>query len=80
RREEAAVLNEVLARLPNDYQRVIRMRYWNGLTFHDIAPHLGRSPDAVRKLWYRAVERLQAELAAADGGCGATAAPAPTGD
>jgi DNA-directed RNA polymerase specialized sigma24 family protein len=27
-----------------------------------MAPELDRSPDAVRKLWYRALERLQQEL------------------
>jgi DNA-directed RNA polymerase specialized sigma24 family protein len=37
------------------------------MSFVDIAPLLERSPDAVRKLWYRAVERLQGELAAASG-------------
>lgn len=62
RREEAAVLDDVLARLPDEYQRVLRLRYWGGMSFVDIAPHLGRSPEAVRKLWYRAVEKLHAEL------------------
>jgi RNA polymerase sigma-70 factor (ECF subfamily) len=66
RREEAAALNDVMARLPEDYRRVLQLRYWSGMTFVDIAPLLGRSPDAVRKLWYRAVERLQSELHAAD--------------
>jgi RNA polymerase sigma factor (sigma-70 family) len=56
-----------MARLPEDYRRVLQLRYWSGMTFVDIAPLLGRSPDAVRKLWYRAVERLQSELNAADG-------------
>jgi RNA polymerase sigma-70 factor (ECF subfamily) len=65
RREEAAVLNQVLARLPLEYQRVLQMRYWSGMSFVDMAPQLGRSPDAARKLWYRALERLQSELAAA---------------
>jgi RNA polymerase sigma-70 factor (ECF subfamily) len=66
RREEAATLNDVLARLPEEYRRVLQLRYWSGMSFVDMAPLLGRSPDAVRKLWYRAVERLQGELAAAD--------------
>lgn len=65
RREEAAALAVVLSRMPDDYRRVIELRYWHGLSFIDIAPQFGRSPDAVRKLWYRALERLQGELAAA---------------
>jgi RNA polymerase sigma-70 factor (ECF subfamily) len=65
RREEAATLNQVLARLPPEYQRVLQLRYWSGMSFVDMAPQLGRSPDAARKLWYRALERLQSELATA---------------
>lgn len=63
RREEAAALKETMARLPEDYRRVLELRYWGGLSFVAIAPELGRSPEAVRKLWYRALERLQSELA-----------------
>jgi RNA polymerase sigma-70 factor (ECF subfamily) len=64
RREEAGLLNDTLARLPADYRQVLELRYWSGLSFVEMAPQLGRSPEAARKLWYRAVERLQAELAA----------------
>jgi RNA polymerase sigma-70 factor (ECF subfamily) len=63
RREEAAAINAVLTRLPPDYRRVLELRYWGGLSFVAMAPELGRSPEAVRKLWYRALERLQGELA-----------------
>lgn len=75
RREEAATLNKVLERLPEEYRRVLQLRYWSGMSFVDIAPLLSRSPDAVRKLWYRAVERLQGELAATDGRPGGTQPP-----
>lgn len=76
RREEAAALNDVLMRLPEEYRRVLQLRYWGGMSFVDIAPLLERSPDAARKLWYRAVERLQCELAAADAQRVATQPPA----
>jgi len=68
RREEASVINAILTKLPPDYRRVLELRYWGGLSFVAMAPELGRSPDAVRKLWYRALERLQGELAATGGG------------
>lgn len=79
RREEAASLNEVLARLPLDYRRVLQMRYWGGMTFAEMAPALDRSPEAARKLWYRALERLQDELTlvAGDGATAATGARSP---
>lgn len=63
-REEAATLNQVLARLPADYRRVLQLRYWHGLSFIDMAPLLDRSPDAARKLWYRALARLSHDLVA----------------
>jgi RNA polymerase sigma-70 factor, ECF subfamily len=61
-REEADTLAKVLDRLSPDHQTVIRLRYWEGLSFPEIGARLDRSPDAVRKLWYRAVERLKEEM------------------
>jgi RNA polymerase sigma-70 factor (ECF subfamily) len=74
RREEAATVNDVLDRLPVDYRRVLQMRYWSGMSFVEMAPALDRSPEAVRKLWYRALERLQDELALTAGGVATGAA------
>jgi RNA polymerase sigma-70 factor (ECF subfamily) len=62
RREDAAMITAALARLPDDYQIVLRLRYWDGLTFEQIGERIGRTGEAVRKLWYRAVRLLQAEL------------------
>jgi len=62
RREDADVLAKVLLRLSDDHRTVLHLRYWEGLSFPEIGARVGRSPDAVRKLWYRAVERLQEEM------------------
>jgi RNA polymerase sigma-70 factor (ECF subfamily) len=64
RREDAALLAGVLARVPDDYQTVLRLRYWDGLTFPEIAIRIARSEEAARKLWYRALARLTEELRA----------------
>lgn len=64
RREDAAMLAGVLTRVPDDYQTVLRLRYWEGLTFPQIAERIGRSEEAARKLWYRALARLSTELRA----------------
>jgi len=64
RREDAALLAGVLARVPDDYQKILRLRYWDGLTFPQIATRIGRSEEAARKLWYRALARLTLELQA----------------
>jgi RNA polymerase sigma-70 factor (ECF subfamily) len=60
--EQDEVLQAALERLPDDYRRVITLRYQEQLSFDEIGQLLERSPDAARKLWARAVERLHEEL------------------
>ena len=62
--ERAQALQRALARLPEDYRQVLLLRHQDGLPFPEIAGRMGRSPNAVHKLWVRAVERLQQELEA----------------
>jgi RNA polymerase sigma-70 factor (ECF subfamily) len=51
-----------LDRLPEDYRQVLLLRHQEELPFEEIARVMGRSPNAVQKLWARAVERMQQEL------------------
>ena len=60
--EQDQALQAALRRLPDDHRRVITLRYQEQLPFEEIGRLLQRSPDAARKLWARAVERLQEEL------------------
>ena len=60
--EQDQALQAALGRLPDDYRRVITLRYQEELSFEEIGRLLDRSPDAARKLWARAVERLHEEL------------------
>jgi RNA polymerase sigma factor (sigma-70 family) len=60
--ERDAQLNAAISRLPDDYQQVLRLRYREDRSFDDIAAAMNRTANAVRKLWARAVERLQQEL------------------
>jgi RNA polymerase sigma-70 factor (ECF subfamily) len=60
--EQDQALRAALGRLPDDYRRVITLRYEEQLPFEEIGRQLQRSPDAARKLWARAVERLHEEL------------------
>lgn len=64
RKEDAADLHRTLARLPEDYRTVIWLRYWRGMSFDEIAVQMVRSKAAVRKLWHRAIQQLNAELQA----------------
>ncbi len=61
-REEADTLRRALDRMPEDYRQVLTWRYQDGLSFAEIARRLGRTENAARKLFARAVERLQVEL------------------
>ena len=60
--ERAAALSRAMERLPADYRQVIMLRNHDGIAFADIAVTMKRSENAVRKLWFRAVEALQKEL------------------
>jgi RNA polymerase sigma-70 factor (ECF subfamily) len=61
-KEQAAALARALERLPDDYRRVLRLRYEEGRPLVEIAAMMGRSANAVRKLFARAVERVQQEV------------------
>jgi RNA polymerase sigma-70 factor, ECF subfamily len=60
-REEALALRRALERLPEDYRRVVVLRFEEGLSFEEIGRLTDRSPDAARKVWSRAMERLRQE-------------------
>jgi RNA polymerase sigma-70 factor (ECF subfamily) len=57
-REEAVLLAEALERIPADYREVFILHNLEGVSFDDIAARLGRTPQAVRKLWGRAILKL----------------------
>jgi RNA polymerase sigma-70 factor (ECF subfamily) len=60
--EEVQALQEALQRLSDDYRLVLRLHHQEGQSFVEIGATMGRSADAVRKLWFRAVEALRQEL------------------
>jgi RNA polymerase sigma-70 factor (ECF subfamily) len=62
RREQAALLAEALRQLPEDYREVLILRHLEEQSFPEVARRLGRSVDAVKKLWARAVPRLREVL------------------
>jgi RNA polymerase sigma-70 factor (ECF subfamily) len=62
RREQAVLLAEALARLPEDYRLAIVLRDFQGLSFAEVAEHMGRTVDAVEKLWLRGLARLRRSM------------------
>ncbi|MEM6470408.1 MAG: sigma-70 family RNA polymerase sigma factor [Planctomycetota bacterium] len=61
-REEADAVKKALQRLPDDYRRIIQLRSWEKLSFAEIGRRLGRSENAVTKLWIRALVKLEETL------------------
>lgn len=61
-REELARIEAALSRLSIEYRQVILWHNREHFSFVEIGARLNRSPDAVRMLWNRAVQRLKEEL------------------
>jgi len=59
--ERALALRRALERLPEDYRLVVVLRFEEGRSFEEIGRLTDRSPDAARKVWSRAMERLRQE-------------------
>jgi RNA polymerase sigma-70 factor (ECF subfamily) len=64
--EDADRLRAAIARLPADVRAVLTWRHEDRLGWEEIGARLGKTADAVRKVWFRAVERLRHELGTAD--------------
>jgi RNA polymerase sigma-70 factor (ECF subfamily) len=60
--ERAEAVRRAIDRLPPDQRQVVLLRYQDERTFEEIGPLMGRTANAVRKLWLRAIERLEEEL------------------
>jgi RNA polymerase sigma-70 factor (ECF subfamily) len=58
-REDAEQLAQAIQQLPEHYRQVLRLRYEQDLTFEQIGTQLDCTAEAARKLWARAVDRLQ---------------------
>ena len=64
--KEQQLIEQSLARLPDDMRQAIVLRNKQHLTFAEIGVQLQRSDEAARKLWARGIERLQQILSSRD--------------
>ena len=60
--EEAELLRQAIERLPAAYRQVLNLRNWQQLSFAEIGDQMGRTREAARKLWTRALLQLRTEL------------------
>lgn len=56
---DAEKILEALETLSADKQKILKMRFWEGLKFHEIAENMQKSEDAVKKMFYRTIEELK---------------------
>jgi RNA polymerase sigma-70 factor, ECF subfamily len=56
---DAEKIIELLNTLSTDKQQIFRMRFWEDLKFAEIAENMGKSEDAVKKMFYRTIEELK---------------------
>lgn len=61
-RETLDQVQRAVERLPEDYRRVVTYRYLEDRSFEEIAQLMNRTGIATRKLFARAIERLQQEM------------------
>jgi RNA polymerase sigma-70 factor (ECF subfamily) len=59
RRDLGVVLSDALAGLSEDHREVLVLHHLEGLGWDEVARRMGRTPNAVRKLWARALNQLR---------------------
>src|SRR5207244_9731266 len=59
--EQTHSIKKALEKLPDDYRRIIVLRYQEERSFEDIGQLMNLSANAARKLWARAIKRLRQE-------------------
>ncbi len=57
--EQSLLVAKALAKLSEDYQKVILLRHFEGLTFPEVANRMEKSVDSVEKLWLRGIAKLK---------------------
>jgi RNA polymerase sigma-70 factor (ECF subfamily) len=62
RRERAVLLANALNELPADYREVLVLRELEGKSLGEVAAALDRTPNAVQKLWARALVQLRRRM------------------
>jgi RNA polymerase sigma-70 factor, ECF subfamily len=62
RRERAVLVANALHELPAEYQEVLVLRELEGKPLSDVAEAMNRTPNAVQKLWARAIVELRRRM------------------
>lgn len=57
--EDSRMIQQLVARLPEEYRLVVQWRNLEGIQFNEIAQRLGKTSGATRLLWLRAIRMLR---------------------
>lgn len=69
-REQSAIIQDLLQRLPPSYRLVVTLRYWYDLSYEEIAAMTQSTESAVKSRLHRARQMMAAMLAQAEAGRG----------
>jgi RNA polymerase sigma-70 factor, ECF subfamily len=59
---DAEKIVAILNTLSEDKQQIFKMRFWEDLKFAEIAENIGKTEDAVKKMFYRTIEELKIKI------------------
>jgi RNA polymerase sigma-70 factor (ECF subfamily) len=59
---DAEKVVEILNTLSDEKQKIFKMRFWEDLKFAEIAENIGKSEDAVKKMFYRTIEEIKIKI------------------
>jgi len=59
---DAEKILSILNTLSEDKQQIFRLRFWENLKFAEIAENIGKTEDAVKKMFYRTIEELKGKI------------------
>jgi RNA polymerase sigma-70 factor, ECF subfamily len=59
---DAEKIIKLLNNLSEEKQSVVKLRFWEGLKFGEIAEQMNKSEDAVKKIFYRTLEELKSMI------------------
>lgn len=59
---DAQLIASIIPQLKDPKDKIIKMRFWDGLKFEEIAEKLNRKEPAVKKMFYRTLEEIRKKL------------------
>lgn len=55
-------ISSIISELKESKQKIIKMRFWEGLKFNEISEKLNKNEAAVKKMLYRTLEEIRSKL------------------